>query len=253
MTFSLPSSSWLLKLPILSLCSTSIYQKVCELMFSERSQSAIQTREVITFLHNSLHFTLSLHFTPSLLSGILHWSIVKYSMNSPVWNRWCLFFDQAFQVLVPRLQEQKDIICQRTHWTLSIKQTIKHGWQRMKVSRFCFVVYLQLLFLFVDLFINSFGELFRTADVVLLLLYMWVYRASRFFPVDVSVGISDNFDMFFLISWLNKRSWCFLSELFVERRFFYIVWSQVIISILLNFCSIALNNTVLKSTRCHIN
>ncbi|XP_015770972.1 PREDICTED: transmembrane protein 138-like [Acropora digitifera] len=42
----------------------------------------------------------------------------------------------------------------------------------MKVSRFCFVVYLQLLFLFVDLFINSFGELFRTADVVLLLLYI---------------------------------------------------------------------------------
>lgn len=48
----------------------------------------------------------------------------------------------------------------------------KHGWHRMKVSRFCFVVYLQLLFLFVDLFINSFGELFRTADVVLLVLYM---------------------------------------------------------------------------------
>ncbi|CAH3142548.1 unnamed protein product [Porites evermanni] len=42
----------------------------------------------------------------------------------------------------------------------------------MKVSRFCFVVYLQLLFLFVDLFINSFGELFRTADVVLLVLYI---------------------------------------------------------------------------------
>ena len=48
----------------------------------------------------------------------------------------------------------------------------KHGWHRMEVSRFCFVVYLQLLFLFVDLFINSFGELFRTADVVLLVLYM---------------------------------------------------------------------------------
>ncbi|XP_020630043.1 transmembrane protein 138-like [Orbicella faveolata] len=42
----------------------------------------------------------------------------------------------------------------------------------MRASRFCLVVYLQLLFLFVDLFINSFGELFRTADVVLLVLYI---------------------------------------------------------------------------------
>lgn len=66
-------------------------------------------------------------------------------------------------------------LCQRIHSMLSNK----HGWQRMKVSRFCFVVYLQLLFLFVDLFINSFGELFRTADVVLLVLYMWVTHHYR--------------------------------------------------------------------------
>lgn len=48
----------------------------------------------------------------------------------------------------------------------------KQTWLRMRASRFCLVVYLQCLFLFVDLFINSFGELFRTADVVLLVLYM---------------------------------------------------------------------------------
>ena len=49
---------------------------------------------------------------------------------------------------------------------------VKQTWLTMRASRFCLVVYLQLLFLFVDLFINSFGELFRTADVVLLVLYM---------------------------------------------------------------------------------
>lgn len=42
----------------------------------------------------------------------------------------------------------------------------------MRVSRFFFVVFLQLLFLFVDLFINSFGLLFHTADVVLLVLFI---------------------------------------------------------------------------------
>ncbi|XP_068710058.1 transmembrane protein 138-like [Montipora capricornis] len=42
----------------------------------------------------------------------------------------------------------------------------------MRVSRFFFVVFLQLLFLFVDLFINSFGVLFHTADVVLLVLFI---------------------------------------------------------------------------------
>ena len=42
----------------------------------------------------------------------------------------------------------------------------------MRVSRYRAVVYLQLLFMFVDIFINAFGELFRTADVILLVLYM---------------------------------------------------------------------------------
>ncbi|XP_031570695.1 transmembrane protein 138-like [Actinia tenebrosa] len=42
----------------------------------------------------------------------------------------------------------------------------------MRVSRYRPVVYVQLLFLFIDIFINSFGELFRTADVVLLVLYI---------------------------------------------------------------------------------
>ena len=56
--------------------------------------------------------------------------------------------------------------------------TKQHGWQTMRVSRFFFVVFLQLLFLFVDLFINSFGLLFHTADVVLLVLFMWVCLAQ---------------------------------------------------------------------------
>ena len=51
--------------------------------------------------------------------------------------------------------------------------TIQNGArQRMRVSRYRAVVYLQLLFLLVDIFINAFGELFRTADVILLVLYM---------------------------------------------------------------------------------
>ncbi|XP_046845387.1 transmembrane protein 138-like isoform X2 [Xenia sp. Carnegie-2017] len=42
----------------------------------------------------------------------------------------------------------------------------------MRVSRYRPVVYLQLLFLFFDIFINSFGDLFRTEDVILLVLYI---------------------------------------------------------------------------------
>ena len=87
-------------------------------------------------------------------------------------------FNQASQSLVPSSRWVED-----TRWLSAAFFHLlkilfvafddnKHGWHRMKVSRFCFVVYLQLLFLFVDLFINSFGELFRTADVVLLVLYM---------------------------------------------------------------------------------
>ena len=85
MTFSLPSSSWLLKLPILSLYSTSIYHEVCELVFSEKSQSATQTREVITFLHNSLHFTPSLlsAFYTDRLSNIVELLVVVFWSGVP--------------------------------------------------------------------------------------------------------------------------------------------------------------------------
>ena len=90
-------------------------------------------------------------------------------------------FNQAFQSLVPSSRWVEDTrrlsaLSAALFHLLKILFVAfvdnKHGWHRMKVSRFCFVVYLQLLFLFVDLFINSFGELFRTADVVLLVLYM---------------------------------------------------------------------------------
>lgn len=71
---------------------------------------------------------------------------------------------------------------------------VKQTWLTMRASRFCLVVYLQLLFLFVDLFINSFGELFRTADVVLLVLYMWVnlLLLSILTPWVFYAGISDS-------------------------------------------------------------
>lgn len=87
-------------------------------------------------------------------------------------------FNQAFQSLVPSSRWVEDTRRLSAAFFHLLKILFvafvdnKHGWHRMKVSRFCFVVYLQLLFLFVDLFINSFGELFRTADVVLLVLYM---------------------------------------------------------------------------------
>ena len=42
----------------------------------------------------------------------------------------------------------------------------------MRVSRYRPVVYLQLFLLFLDIFINSFGDLFRAEDVILLVLYM---------------------------------------------------------------------------------
>lgn len=62
----------------------------------------------------------------------------------------------------------------RAHEQEGVKSAVTHhgGHQRMRVSRYRPVVYVQLLFLFIDIFINSFGELFRTADVVLLVLYM---------------------------------------------------------------------------------
>ena len=83
-------------------------------------------------------------------------------------------FNQASQSLVPSsrwVEDRRRMSAAFFHLLVAFVDN-KHGWHRMKVSRFCFVVYLQLLFLFVDLFINSFGELFRTADVVLLVLYM---------------------------------------------------------------------------------
>ncbi|XP_028409148.1 transmembrane protein 138-like [Dendronephthya gigantea] len=42
----------------------------------------------------------------------------------------------------------------------------------MRVSRYRPVVYLQLSLLFFDIFINSFGDLFRAEDVILLVLFI---------------------------------------------------------------------------------
>lgn len=42
----------------------------------------------------------------------------------------------------------------------------------MRVSRYRPVVYLQLSLLLFDIFINSFGDLFRAEDVILLVLFM---------------------------------------------------------------------------------
>ena len=88
---------------------------------------------------------------------------------------------------------------------------VKQTWLTMRASRFCLVVYLQLLFLFVDLFINSFGELFRTADVVLLVLYMWVnllllsilspWVFTRAFPIRKNVFTLDSMIAFIVLKW----------------------------------------------------
>ena len=45
---------------IQSLYSTSIYQEICELVFAERLQSAIQTREVITFRRSQMIFSVTI-------------------------------------------------------------------------------------------------------------------------------------------------------------------------------------------------
>ena len=45
---------------IQSLYSTSIYQEVCELVFAERCQSAIQTREVLTFRCPQIIFSVTI-------------------------------------------------------------------------------------------------------------------------------------------------------------------------------------------------
>ena len=42
----------------------------------------------------------------------------------------------------------------------------------MHVSRYRPVIYLQLLLLFTDIFVNAFGELFRNNNVVLLVLFV---------------------------------------------------------------------------------
>ena len=42
----------------------------------------------------------------------------------------------------------------------------------MHVSRYHPVAYLQIFLLFVDIFVNAFGELFRSSNIVLLVLYI---------------------------------------------------------------------------------
>ena len=42
----------------------------------------------------------------------------------------------------------------------------------MHVSRYHPVAYIQIFLLFVDIFVNSFGELFRASNIVLLVLYI---------------------------------------------------------------------------------
>ena len=94
----------------------------------------------------------------------------------------------------------------------------------MKVSRFCIVVYLQLLFLFVDLFINSFGELFRTADVVLLVLYMWVNSALLDFFFYHRRCLRGYFRFEKMFSLLSRWSLLLLlNQLFIEIRILAVI------------------------------
>ena len=45
----------------------------------------------------------------------------------------------------------------------------------MQVSRYRSVVYLQLFLLFIDVFINSFALLFQDKNVILLVIFVWVF------------------------------------------------------------------------------
>ena len=135
-----------------------------------------------TELNSSWHLNLVRKSYGNLRACFLHVDIMYYSMVPSNTHH------PSFSQLLRTKLKCRKTFCRHFSrpensmrvFTAICRLEIRVGWNIlqqnercvMRVSRYRPVVYLQLFLLFLDIFINSFGDLFRAEDVILLVLYM---------------------------------------------------------------------------------